>query len=64
MPARSAIRASTLGLGETALDPRAQLAHGRRRGALGGARGQHDLHAGVGVHVHAHAPRGAERRTV
>ena len=31
--------------------------HGRRGGALGGARGQHDLDAGVGVDVDAHAPR-------
>ncbi len=50
-------REHLLGLLQPTLDPRAQLAHGGRRGALGRTGGQHDLDAAVGVHVHAHPPR-------
>ncbi len=52
-------RQHLLRLIQPALDPRAQLAHRRRRRALGGALGQHDLDSGVRVHVHAYAPRAA-----
>ena len=45
-----------MGLLQPALDPRAQLVHSGRGGAFGGASGEHHLHAGVGVDVHAHPP--------
>ena len=46
---------TALGLRQPALDPRAQLDDGRRRGALGAAARQDDLDLAAGVDAHAHA---------
>ena len=58
MPARSATAPAPAGASDRrrSIHGRSSL-HGRRRGALGGARGEHDLDAGVGVHVDAHPAR-------